>query len=262
MTLHVERRGSGEPLVLLHGLGGTSSIWAPVVPRLAEHRDVVVLDMPGFGRSDPLPSDERPTAANLARAISGFCAERLGIERPHVAGNSLGGWVALELGKAGEAASVCGISPAGLWRRPLGPRRTDTRRVARRLRPLVSAALASRRARAALLASTMAHPERLSAREARTIVSEWIASPGYDAANAEMRGAVFEHPERVVVPTTIAWGDEDRLLAQPRPERLPPRARYLVLAGCGHTPTWDDPDLIAELLLAASTSAPTPAIAV
>jgi pimeloyl-ACP methyl ester carboxylesterase len=257
MSVYLERYGSGEPLLLLHGLGGTSSIWSPVVGPLAERRGVVVLDMPGFGRSDALPDGERPTAANLAGAISRLCTERLDIRRPHVAGNSLGGWVALELAKAGEAASVCAISPAGLWRRPLGPRRRDTRRLARRLRPLVSAALASRRARAALLGSTMAHPERLSASEARTIVSEWVSSPGYDAANAEMRGAIFEHPERVTVPATIAWGSEDRLLARPRAERLPPGARYTVLAGCGHTPTWDDPEAVVDLLLETSAAAAT-----
>lgn len=255
MSVYVERHGSGEPLVLLHGLGGTSSIWSPVAGRLAERREVVVLDMPGFGRSDPLADGARPTAANLATAIACLCAERFEITRPHVAGNSLGGWVALELAKAGQAASVCAISPAGLWRRPLGPRRTDIRRLARRLRPLVSVALASGRARTAMLRSTMARPERLSADEARTLVSEWVRSPGYDAANAEMRAAVFEHPERVTVPTTIAWGSEDRLLAPPRPERLPPGSRYVVLEGCGHTPTWDDPRRVCELILEASAIA-------
>ncbi len=50
-----------------------------------------------------------------------MCAE-IGVERPHVAGNSLGGWVALEMAKADAAASLCLISPAGLWRRPLGAR--------------------------------------------------------------------------------------------------------------------------------------------
>jgi pimeloyl-ACP methyl ester carboxylesterase len=69
-----------------------------------------------------------------------------------------------------------------------------------------------------------------------------------------MRAHVFEHPERVTVPTTIAWGAEDRLVAPPRPERMPPGARYLVLEGCGHTPTWDDPERIAGLLLEASSN--------
>ena len=99
----------------------------------------------------------------------------------------------------------------------------------------------------------MGHPEKLTAAEAKALVLDWLGSPGYDAANAEMRNHVFEHPERVTVPTTIAWGALDRLVAPPRPERMPPGARYLVLENCGHTPTWDEPEAVAELLLEASS---------
>ena len=251
MDLHTERHGSGQPLLLLHGLGGTSSIWGPVIDRLASRREVIAIDMPGFGRSPAMADGMRPSPANLARAIAEHCAA-LGLPRPHVAGNSLGGWVALEMAKAGDAASVCTLSAAGLWRRPPGPRRRDLRALARRLRPVLPLALATRRGRAALLGSTMAHPERLTGREARTLVSEWIRSPGYDAANAEMRAGVFTEPERIEVDSTIAWGDRDRLVGPPRPERMPPRSRYVVLEGCGHTPTWDDPEGVARLLLEAS----------
>lgn len=258
MSIHHERHGSGPPLVLIHGLGGTSSIWSPVLERLGAERELIALDMPGFGRSDPLPGGMRPSAANLAAAIADLLAG-LGVERPHVAGNSLGGWVALELAKRDAAGSVCAISPAGLWRRPLGPRRADTRAFARRLRPLLPLVLASRRVRTALLQTTMARPERLSAREARTLVSEWLSSPGYDEANAQMRSQVFEEPELVTAPTTIAWGDRDRLLGPPRRERMPPGARFVVLPGCGHTPTWDDPERVCSVLLEASAVAPAAA---
>jgi pimeloyl-ACP methyl ester carboxylesterase len=67
-----------------------------------------------------------------------------------------------------------------------------------------------------------------------------------------MRSHVFEDPELVTVPTTIAWGTEDGLVGPPRRERMPPGARYIELEGLGHTPTWDDPPRIAELLLEAS----------
>jgi pimeloyl-ACP methyl ester carboxylesterase len=254
MTIHFERGGAGEPLLLIHGLGGSARIWNPVFDRLAAERDVIALDLPGFGESPELPDGLRPTAANLAAAISGLFDE-LAVERPHVAGNSLGAWVGLELAKAGDAASVCCLSPAGLWRRPLGPRRFDSRRLGLRLRPLLPALLRSPRARRALLGSTLAHPERLTREEATGLVLDWLRSTGYDAANQEMRSSVFEHPELVTVPTTVAWGAEDRLIAAPRPERMPPGARYLVLDGCGHTATWDAPELIAELLLEASSTA-------
>ena len=253
MAVAYERRGAGEPLVLIHGLGGTRRIWEPVLDRLAARCDVVAVDLPGFGESPPLPDGpdgDPPTAARLGRSVSELCAE-LGIERPHVAGNSLGGWAALEIAKAGGAASVCAISPAGLWRRPLGPRRVDSRGWAHRLRPLLPLLLASRRARRAMLATTVARPDLLSTAEAKALVYGWLTAPGYDAANHEMRAHVFEHPEQVEVPTTIAWGTADRLVAPPRRERMPPQAEYVELPGLGHTPTWDDPERVAELLLAA-----------
>jgi pimeloyl-ACP methyl ester carboxylesterase len=245
------RAGSGEPLVLLHGLGGSRRIWNPVVDRLASKRDVIAVDLPGFGESPPLAPGTPATAANLGAAVGELC-RGLGLTRVHLAGNSLGAWAALELAKDGIAASVCGLSPAGLWRKPIGPRRRDTRRIGQRLRPLLPLLMSSARAREAMLRTTVARPERLSREEAKGLIRDWLASSGYDEANEEMRAGVFEEPERVTVPTTIAWGAEDRLLRPPRPERMPSHARYLVLEGCGHTPTWDEPERIAELLLEAS----------
>src|SRR4051794_1964269 len=90
------RRGSGAPLVLLHGIGMSRAVWEPVLPALAERFDVVTVDLPGFGGSAPLPPDVEPHPAALASAVAEFLDD-LGIERPHVAGNSLGGWVGLEL---------------------------------------------------------------------------------------------------------------------------------------------------------------------
>ena len=116
------------PLLLLHGLGGSRVVWEPVLGLLEAEREVIVLDMPGFGAAPPLPAGVEPSAANLAAAIKARCDE-LGIERPHVAGNSLGAWVALEMGREGWAASVTAISPAGLWRQPLGPRERDPHRL-------------------------------------------------------------------------------------------------------------------------------------
>src|SRR3954470_7780531 len=132
-----ERR---EPLLLLHGLGGSKGIWAPVLGLLEAEREPIAVDLPGFGTEPPLAAQVEPSAANLAAAVHERCRE-LGIERPHVAGNSLGGWVALEMGRAGWASSVTAISPAGLWRAAIGERRVNTQLLARRLRPLVALAL-------------------------------------------------------------------------------------------------------------------------
>jgi pimeloyl-ACP methyl ester carboxylesterase len=84
------RRGEGEPLLLLHSLGGSLVQWSPVLDVLAAEREVVAVDMPGFGRSQSLPEGIDPSAANLATAALDFC-ESLGLDgAPHVSGISLG----------------------------------------------------------------------------------------------------------------------------------------------------------------------------
>lgn len=244
-----ERSGTGPPLVLIHGLGATRAIWRPQLEILTRERDVIAVDMPGFGDSPVLSGPATPWA--LGAAISGLC-EELGVDRPHLAGNSLGAWVALEMAKVGDAASTCLISPAGLWRRPLGPRRADARKWARRLRPAVLAMARIGPLREAMLRTSVGLPERAPAATGRAMIAAWIDAPGYEAANAEMRRYVCEDLDRVTVPTTIVWGELDRLVAPPRPERRPPGSRYLQFERLGHTPNWDDPDLVARLLLEAS----------
>jgi pimeloyl-ACP methyl ester carboxylesterase len=242
--------GAREPLVLIHGLGGSRTIWEPVLPLLEAEREVLAIDLPGFGSEPPLPAGVEATAANLARALRERHLGEPGLARPHVAGNSLGGWVGLEMGRLGWAASVTALSPAGLWRRPLGERSLRGRRWARHLRPLVALGLRARPLRERALASSAAHPERIPPRVGRELVLGWLDAPGYEAANSAMRKHVFDpagYPEEV--PVTIAWGELDRLVAPPRPERRPAGARFLVVPGVGHTPTWDDPEAIARVLL-------------
>ena len=253
MELHHIRKGRGEPLVLVHGLGGSVVVWKPVIDALAAERDVVAVDLPGFGAS-PDPGDGFvPSAAELGDAVSELCAG-LGIERPHVAGNSLGGWVALEIAAAGRAASACAISPAGLWREPLGPRRRERYRVGRRIRPLVDLALRSARLRELILRTTLARPDRLTREEAEELVGNYLDAPLYAAANEEMRMGAFERQEEIDVPVTLAWGELDRIVGRPSRTRRPPGARYVEMPGWGHTPTWDDPEGVAALLLEASSA--------
>lgn len=254
-----ETGGGREPLLLIHGLGGTRSIWEPVIPLLEGEREVHAVDMPGFGTTPPLPEGEEATAANLARAVHEECV-RNGVERPHVAGNSLGGWVALEMGRFGWAASVTTLSPAGLWSRPLGEPSGGGARMLLRgspwvklAQPFLAVALHFPQTRRAAFQSIAAHPERIPPDAARQLALGWLDGEGYDAANRAMRGDVFDpagYPSDV--PVTIAWCERDRLLGPPKAHRRPAGARFLVLPGVGHTPTWDDPELVARTLLEGS----------
>lgn len=248
-----ERAGSGEPLLLIHGLGGTRGIWDPIIDHLVPHREVITIDMPGFGDSPVLPDGIAPTAENLAATIAGLC-RRLGIAQPHVAGNSLGGWVALEMARFGAAASLGLISPAGLWGSPLGSRNFDSQSLAKRFRGAIKLALRNEGLRHRMLSSTVGKPEKLSYEDALTLVSGWVDAPGYEAANEEMRRKVFERPDEIEVPTTVIWGDRDRLVRMPAKGRLPEGTRMIVLEGAGHTPTWDAPEELAGLLLEASSA--------
>ncbi|MEA2421964.1 MAG: hypothetical protein QOF55_1063 [Thermoleophilaceae bacterium] len=249
MRLGYDRLGSGPPLVLIHSLGTDRGVWHPVLDRLARGRDVIALDLPGFGESEPLPPGVPPTPQALGDAVASFL-EDLGVARPHVAGNSLGGWVALELGVDRTARSVTAIAPAGLWPRALAPKPSIARGLARAGLPVLATVLASERGRRLALGATMAHPERVPREDAVRLVRAYAAAPGYDTVNAAMRAGRFEGLERLRVPVTFGWPDRDRLVA--RPAHLPPAARNVVLHDCGHVPMWDDPRQVADLLLAGS----------
>jgi pimeloyl-ACP methyl ester carboxylesterase len=248
-ALHYVRRGHGEPLVLIHPLGAELVVWEPVMERLARERDVIAVDLPGFGRSPGL--DQTSTPRMLAGTVAELMDE-LGVPRAHVAGNSLGGWVALELGKAGRALSVAGLCTAGLWSRPLGPRRgRDVRAVGRRLMPVLPTLMRSSAGRQLVLRASVAHPERVPPEAAARLVRSYVTSTGYESANVAMRAEVFSDFEDVRVPVTLAWGELDKIVRRPR--ETVPDWRTIVLHGCGHIPTWDDPSQVARALLMAST---------
>jgi pimeloyl-ACP methyl ester carboxylesterase len=249
-SLAHDRRGTGPALVLIHPLGGDRRVWDPVVPALAGSRTVITVDLPGFGDSPPLRG-ETPTPAALARATEGFLGE-LDLDRPHVAGNSLGGWVAFELALAGRARSVTAIAPAGLWAGPLEPKRALARAFARAAGPAVGLLTGTEAGRRALLGGVMVHPERVPPAAAAHVVRAYAAAPGFLAANRAMRAGHFADLERIEVPVTLGWPNHDRLVS--RPARLPPQVHSRVLRDCGHLPMWDAPDEVAALLLEGSAS--------
>src|SRR5262245_15942411 len=91
------------------------AVWNPVVPLLESSRRVIALDIAGFGQTPPLPDGTAPTIANLVDALARVL-RAIGIDEPvDMAGNSLGGGMALEAARRGLARSVVAISPIGLW---------------------------------------------------------------------------------------------------------------------------------------------------
>jgi pimeloyl-ACP methyl ester carboxylesterase len=252
MRLNHARRGSGDPLLLLHSLGGSLVQWSPVLPLLTGQREVIVVDMPGFGDSPSLPHGVQPTAANLATGVVDFC-DSMGLPRQlDVAGISLGGWVAIEYARQGGARSVVGLCAAGFWRQ--APRRSTNalngaRRIGRVMRPLLGPLMASARGRQVALGRFVNHPERLSRGEALEMARAYVTAPAYPEANALMQGGMIGSIDDLEVPVTLAWGEKDRLVRRPKPESLPKRVRQVDLPDCGHVPTWDDPDRVARVVL-------------
>jgi pimeloyl-ACP methyl ester carboxylesterase len=246
-SLHYVRRGSGEPLVLLHPLGGSIVVWEPVLDRLAGDRDVIAVDMPGFGDSPPLHDGAEPTPQGLAAGLRGFL-DSLDLGEAHLVGNSLGAWVAIELARAGRALSVTGLAPAGFWSRPLGRRGgIEPRTMARIALPLLPILSRSARGRRLALGGAVARPDRVPPEAARRLVRAYATAPAFVRANHAMRSGLVERMEELSVPVTLAWAEHDRLVR--RPKTAVAGARMVDLPGCGHIPTWDDPELVTRVVL-------------
>jgi pimeloyl-ACP methyl ester carboxylesterase len=262
VRLAYDRIGSGPPLVLLHGVGHRRQAWAAVTDLLAPHRELFLVDLPGHGESPPLIFDGRPPVPVMLDAVLGLLDE-LGLDHPHVAGNSLGGRLSLEAGAAERVASVTALSPAGFFR---GRRDVIYARsifwvmqaAGRRLQPAAPALTATVAGRAVLFGAVVSKPGQLTAEQAAADVEAFGRAA--DALKAVLAAADdFAGRIPADVPVTIAWGAKDRLL--PRRQALVaktvlPEARFVLLPGCGHVPMTDDPQLVADVLLRGSAEDP------
>jgi pimeloyl-ACP methyl ester carboxylesterase len=269
MTIDFHREGSGPPLVLLHGIGHHWQAWRPVIELLADEFDVIACDLPGFGRSDRLPPGVDPTIPAYVDALAGWLGE-LGLQRPHVAGNSMGGAIALELAARDEVASATALSPAGFW--TAGERRwcqlTSLGLVAhlpRALGPVVVRLAGTRLGRLTLLAQLFGHPSRIPADEAAATLRDAIHAPAFPAALAAFSRYVPADLGATTVPVTIAWGNHDWLLPRrlqaPRARRMLPHAQHVAL-GAGHVPYFDDPAAVAAVIRSTAAAAHQQAAAV
>ena len=259
------RRGSGEPLVLLHGVGHRLGAWSPVLPELERSFDVIACDSPGFGGSAPLPAGVPRTIPHYVDAFAEFIAEQ-GIEQPHVAGNSMGGAIALELARRGIARSATAFSPAGFWG-PIGVRWCQGSLAAldlipQTVRPGVRALLRRPGGRKLLLAELVKRPADLPAAEALAdLDGMWsAASLGECLAGFAEYAFNAQPPMPEHVPVTVAWGDTDRLLPPvqaKRAQRRLPRAEHLLL-DAGHLPYSDDPAAVIATIRATAARAAAP----
>lgn len=202
--------------------------------------------------ANPVPRPWAP--AGYSTVLNRFLDE-LDLDRVHVAGNSVGGWTALELAKRGRARSVVAIGPAGLW-----PRRDPWRcvfqlwsqhKLGRIFAPLTPHLMRSSAGRTLLLRGTVANPRLMPAEAAIEMAATYAQTPCFDAHLAATRRDRFQGGRKIEVPVTVAWGEKDRLIPRKarRVDELPDHTRTLTLPGCGHSPMWDNPELVAQTIL-------------
>jgi pimeloyl-ACP methyl ester carboxylesterase len=259
MDIAYARAGHGDPLVLLHALGADRHSWDPVLDGLTDSFDVIAIDLPGFGESPTMTGEPSPAA--LARRIGDFLTT-IGVTRPHVVGNSLGGWIALELAPIQPVASLTLLAPAGLWpgRTPLYDRVSlrITRWLTSRAGGLLSWLVRYRPFRALILGQTHGRPGSATPDYARAAVRTLGTSPGFDDTLAATRDRHYSATTPLDVPVTVAYGSRDRVIlnGSRRLDELPSDTRLIRLPGCGHLSMSDDPAAVVGVITAATATDP------
>lgn len=253
-----EVHGSGAPLVLVHGLTHRRQAWQPVLEHLTDHRTVITFDLPGHGESHDLVVRNGDLQGTLRDELRGLL-DGLGLERPHIAGNSLGGRIALEAAADGIVASATGLSPAAFWWGSadfLYIRSVFTwlTASAQLMTPVIPTLARSPRARRVMGAMVSDRSDLIPRDE---FVGDLQGMRRAIPAMKKIFPAAepFSAPVSRDVPVTIAWGEHDRILlpyqAAIARKRMP-HAHHVWLRGCGHVPMADDPEQVAKVLLEGS----------
>lgn len=262
-----ERFGTGEALVLVHGIGHRRQAWYPVAEQLAEHREVILFDLPGHGESPALATAGRPVKDVLQEQLMELFAE-LDLDRPHIAGNSLGGRIALEAAADGLVSSATALAPAGFWKDEkdfayIRAHFAVLLATARLSAPVAPALARSAPARRMMLSSIMKYGERLEADRVTGDLSSMIAARR--ALRTIIRsGYPFDAEIDAEVPVTIAWGTKDRVLLPyqaARARKQLPLAEHVWLPGSGHVPMSDDVPRVVDVLLRGSSHGLRPSVA-
>ncbi len=240
----------------------SAAAWTTVAPLLEDRFDLIVPTLAGHRGGEP-------TVVPASISILTDSVERLldsrDLDTVHVAGNSMGGWIAIELARRGRAASVCALSPAGLW--ATGDPKDRSRNILRCMRTL---AVATRRltppllrfaaVRRLVMFAIAVHAERLTFEQAVVAFEDLV---GCSAAEDLLNTAEYLAPlESLPCPITIAWSGNDRIFPpgsylQTARERLP-HARVIVLPGVGHVPMIDAPELCADTIIGSIGGEPMP----
>lgn len=259
MHFNVIRRGQGKPLLLIHGLGSSWRSWEPVLPALSAQREIVALDLPGFGHTPPLPG--KATFARLADAVEEFLRQEnlVGVD---AVGSSMGARLVLELARRGVVGAVVSLDPGGFWR---GWEKTFFYRTVklsvdliRLLQPVMPALTGSAVGRTVLFAQFSSHPWTLGEQLSLTEMRSFAASPSIDAVLRDLVEGPPQQgiaPGQLTKPLVIGWGRHDRVCLPRQARRavaLFPDARLHWFEHSGHFPQWDMPQETAELILAAT----------
>lgn len=253
--MHHIRRGSGRPLLLIHGLGSTWRSWEPILDALAAEREVIAVDLPGFGES-PEPAGDMSIAAQ-ADALEAFLTEQ-GLDGVDVVGSSMGARLALELARRGKVGATVALDPGGFWnareQRFFGASVALSARLVALLQPIMPALMSSAVARTILLSQFSARPWRLPADLALREMRSFVPSPAFDAAldhlahGPQQSGAPREGTRGPIV---IGWGRRDRVCLPRQARRAVARfpGARLEWLDSGHFPQWDAPEETTRLIL-------------
>lgn len=256
MSLHHVRRGSGTPLLLVHGLGAGWRSWSPILDALAAHREVIALDLPGFGDSPALPGEV--SIATLADSVATFMTEQ-GLDQVATAGQSMGGRIVLELARRGVGGDAVALDPGGFWSdrelKIFGATLRPSIALVRRLRGVLPRLLANPVTRSVLLAQLSARPWSLSA---QTVLPDLVGLADAPATTAALH-ALTQGPKQQGAPAgsvpgrvTIGWGRRDLVTLPGQAHRAVaafPDAELHWFDHCGHFPQWDAPQDATELIL-------------
>ena len=263
MTLHHVRRGSGEPLLLVHGLGGSWQSWETILDDLATHREVIAIDLPGFGETPPLAGEV--SIETLTDAVQHFVAEQdlAGVD---TVGTSMGARMVLELARRGVGGDTVALDPGGFWtpveRRVFGASLRASMALVRRVDPVLPTLLGNPVTRTALLAQFSGRPWALRPEVPLHELRRYLASPSFDdALRALTDGPLQEGMRQGTAPgrITLGWGTRDGVTLPrqaARAQQAFPDATLHWFPGAGHFPHWDAPDATTALILEQTGSTP------